>query len=128
MQRQVAIRYKQLQTEAQALVTKLMEIEEEKKENELVLESISTLEDDRKCWRLINGVLMEKTKLEVIPEMRVCISNLTAVSKQITDTMQSVRQEIRNLESAYDHIMKASKAAGAQGPAMPEAKAGGVLV
>ena len=86
-----------------------MEIEDEKKENELVLESISKLEDSRKCWRLINGVLMEKTKLEVVPEMRVVINNLNAVVKQITDTLVSVRQEIKNLEAAYEHIMKASK-------------------
>jgi prefoldin subunit 2 len=90
-------------------VQKLMEIEDEKKENELVLESISKLEDGRKCWRLINGVLMEKTKLEVVPEMRVVINNLNAVVKQITDTLVSVRQEIKNLEAAYEHIMKASK-------------------
>jgi prefoldin subunit 2 len=70
------MRYKQLQTEARTLVSKLMEIEDEKRENELVLESISKLEDDRKCWRLVNGVLMEKTKLEVVPEMRVVINNL----------------------------------------------------
>jgi prefoldin subunit 2 len=73
------------------LVQKLMEIEDEKKENELVLESISKLEDARKCWRLINGVLVEKTKLEVVPEMRVVINNLIAVAKQITDTLVSVR-------------------------------------
>ena len=68
-----------------------MEIEDEKKENELVLESISSLEDTRKCWRLINGVLMEKTKLEVVPEMRTVINNLNAVTKQITDTLVAVR-------------------------------------
>ena len=85
---------------------KLIEIEDEKKENELVLESISKLEDSRKCWRLINGVLVEKTKLEVVPEMRVVINNLNAVVKQITDTLVSVRQEIKNLEAAYEHIMK----------------------
>jgi prefoldin subunit 2 len=100
------MRYKQLQQEAQVLVQKLMEIEDEKKENELVLESISKLEDSRKCWRLINGVLMEKTKVEVVPEMRVVINNLNAVIKQITDTLVSVRQEIKNLEAAYEHIMK----------------------
>ena len=87
----------------------MLEIEDEKKENELVLESISNLEDNRKCWRLVNGVLMEKTKLEVVPEMRTVINNLNAVTKQITDTLVSVKQEIRNLEQAYDHIMKASK-------------------
>ena len=41
-----------------------------------MLESISKLEDSRKCWRLVNGDLMEKTKLEVVPEMRVVINNL----------------------------------------------------
>jgi len=56
-----------------------MEIDDEKKENELVLDSISKLEDSRKCWRLINGVLMEKTKLDVVPEMRVVINNLNSV-------------------------------------------------
>lgn len=83
-----------------------MEIGDEKTENELVLESISKLEDTRKCWRLVNGVLMEKTKLEVVPEMRGVINNLNAVTKQITDTLVAVKQEIKNLESAYDHIMK----------------------
>ena len=65
------------------LVQKLVELEDEKRENELVIESISKLEDARKCWRLINGVLVEKTKLEVVPEMRVVINNLSAVANQI---------------------------------------------
>jgi len=90
-------------------MTKLMEIEDEKKENELVLESISQLEDTRKCWRLVNGVLMEKTKVQVVPEMRVVINNLNAVGKQITDTLMAVKTEIKNLEGAYDHIMKQSR-------------------
>jgi prefoldin subunit 2 len=87
----------------------MMEIEDERKENELVLESISQLEDTRKCWRLVNGVLMEKTKLEVLPEMRTVINNLNAVTKQITDTLVAVKQEIKQLEGAYEHIMKAAK-------------------
>ena len=58
-----------------------MEVDDEKKEHELVIESISKLEDTRKCWRLVNGVLMEKTKVQVIPEMRVVINNLNAVGK-----------------------------------------------
>ena len=66
-------------------------MEDEKKENELVLESISKLEDSRKCWRLINGVLMEKTKLEVVPEMRVVINNLNGIIKQITDSLAAIR-------------------------------------
>ena len=103
------MRYKQLQQEAQVLVQKLMEIEDEKKENELVIESISKLEDSRKCWRLVNGVLMEKTKLDVVPEMRIVINNLNVVVNQITETLVAVKTEIKNLESAYEHIMAANK-------------------
>lgn len=57
---------------------------------------------------------MEKTKLEVVPEMRTVINNLIAVAKQITDTLVSVKQEIKNLEQAYDHIMKTSKSQASQ--------------
>ena len=49
---------------------------------------------------------MEKTKVECVPEMRTVINNLNAVGKQILTTLESVKQEIKNLESAYDHIMK----------------------
>ena len=83
----MAQRYKQLNQEAQILVQKLLELEDEKRENELVLESISKLEDNRKCWRLVNGVLMEKTKVEVVPEMRTVINNLNAVINQITQSL-----------------------------------------
>ena len=58
-----------------------MELEDEKRENELVLESISKLEDTRKIWRLVNGVLLEKTKVDVVPEMRIVINNLNSVTK-----------------------------------------------
>ena len=128
------MRYKQLQTEAQQLVAKLMEVEDEKRENELVLESISKLEDDRKCWRLVNGVLMEKTKVEVVPEMRVVINNLNMVGKQIQDTLVAVKTEIKNLEGAYEHIMAnakknaATSASAGENQSSDKSKQGGVLV
>ena len=53
----------------------------------LVLESISKLEDDRRCWRLVNGVLFEKAKKEVVPELEQMIGNLGAVVKQLNDAL-----------------------------------------
>ena len=51
----------------------------------MVLESMSKLEDDRKCWRLVNGVMFEKTKAEVVPELETMVKNLLAVAKQLND-------------------------------------------
>ena len=64
----------------------------------MVLESIKKLEDERKCWRLVNGVLFEKTKGEVVPELTGMIANLTNVAEQINKTLISMKQEQMRLE------------------------------
>ena len=62
------------------------------------MDTIKDLEDTRKCWRLVNGVLFEKTKAEVIPELTIAVSNLDNVSKQLSDTLIIKKQEITRLE------------------------------
>mmetsp|Transcript_75855 Transcript_75855/g.104846 ORF Transcript_75855/g.104846 Transcript_75855/m.104846 type:complete len:125 (+) Transcript_75855:24-398(+) len=109
MSGEVSRRYQVMQQEVQALISRIMEIDDEKKENELVLESIMKLEDDRKCWRLINGVLFEKTKAQVVPEMTTMIKNLANVSKQLNDALLLKKQDMNRLEQQYDHIMKQAK-------------------
>ena len=59
----------------------------------MVLEQIMTLDDDRKCWRLINGVLFEKTKAQVVPEIQAMVKNLAQVAKQINTTLVALKQE-----------------------------------
>ena len=59
----------------------------------LVLEQIMALDDDRKCWRLINGVLFEKTKAQVVPEIQAMVKNLAQVAKQINTTLVALKQE-----------------------------------
>ena len=93
-----------------------------------MLESLEKLEDDRRCWRLVNGVLFEKTKLEVVPELLQMINNLTAVVKQLNDALLLKKQESAQLERAYDSIMKQAKARRAEQQDDREVKSGGVLV
>ena len=66
----------------------------------LVLESVSKLEDDRKCWRLVNGVLFEKTKKDIVPELQTMIANLNAVAKQLNDALLLKKQDMSQLERA----------------------------
>lgn len=86
------------------------------------------LEDERKCWRLVNGVLFEKTKKEVVPELTSMINNLNTVIKQLNDALLLKKQETQNLEKAYDSIMKQAAARRSQDQEEREVKSGGVLV
>ena len=54
----------------------------------------------------MNGVLFEKSKLEVVPELLQMINNLTTVVKQLNDALLLKKQESAQLERAYDSIMK----------------------
>ncbi len=92
------------------------------------MDSISKLEDDRRCWRLVNGVLFEKPKKEVVPELMQMINNLNTVVKQLNEALVLKKQESANLEKAYESIMKQSKQRKAEQEEDREVKSGGVLV
>lgn len=59
--------YKGMMAECQSIASKISELKNEKEEHRLVVESLSKLEDERKAFRLIGGVLVEKTVGEVLP-------------------------------------------------------------
>ena len=86
------------------------------------------LEDERRCWRLVNGVLFEKSKKEVVPELIQLINNLATVVKQLNEALVLKKQESANLEKAYDSIMKQARARKADAESEREVKSGGVLV
>ena len=93
-----------------------------------MLESIQKLEKGRKCWRLVNGVLFEKTVDTVIPELEQMINNLDAVMKQLNDALVLKKQESANLEKAYESIMKQSRARKQEQEQERDVRSGGVLV
>ena len=62
------------------------------------MDTIKSLEGTRKCWRLVNGVLFEKTKDETVPELETEIANMENVIKQITDALSAKKIEIARLE------------------------------
>jgi prefoldin subunit 2 len=48
-------------------------------ENRLVLETLEPLPEGRKCFRLINGVLVERTVKEVVPALKTNSDGLKTV-------------------------------------------------
>jgi prefoldin subunit 2 len=56
--------------EYQQIYKVYMDLDDEKKEHELVIEATKELESNRKCWRMIGGVLVERTLGEVLPALK----------------------------------------------------------
>ena len=62
------------------------------------MDTMKGLDDTRKCWRLVNGVLFEKTKARVIPEIEGQVANMNQVIQQLSTAVAQKKQEIFKLE------------------------------
>ncbi len=62
------------------------------------MDTMKALEDTRKCWRLVNGVLFEKTKAQVVPEIEGQVANMNQVIKQLSEAVAAKKQDIFKLE------------------------------
>ena len=94
----------------------------------MVIEQLRKMDKSRKTWRLVNGVLFEKTVGDVIPELEQMISNLETVIKQLNEALTLKKQEAANLEKAYDSIMKQASLRKAEAQEDREVKSSGLLV
>eukprot|EP01006_Ploeotia_vitrea_P067686 TRINITY_DN98095_c0_g1_i1.p1 TRINITY_DN98095_c0_g1~~TRINITY_DN98095_c0_g1_i1.p1 ORF type:complete len:130 (+),score=7.25 TRINITY_DN98095_c0_g1_i1:127-516(+) len=72
--------YKRMSTDCQAISSKISELQNEKDEHKLVIDLLGKLEPERKAFRLIGGVLTERTVGEVSP---VVADNFEGIKKLI---------------------------------------------
>jgi prefoldin subunit 2 len=59
----------QLKNEYTQILGKIAEIDQERREHTLVLDTLNKQPPEKKCWRLLGGVLVEKTVNEIAPSI-----------------------------------------------------------
>eukprot|EP01065_Artemidia_motanka_P038892 TRINITY_DN4773_c0_g1_i1.p1 TRINITY_DN4773_c0_g1~~TRINITY_DN4773_c0_g1_i1.p1 ORF type:complete len:143 (+),score=58.73 TRINITY_DN4773_c0_g1_i1:70-498(+) len=125
-------KYQEMREQYTSAVQKAAEMEGEKTEHVRVLEALEPLEDTRKCFRLIGGVLVERTAKEVRPAIKEALGRLEEIcSKMNEDTTE--RQKALG-DFAQLHNLRVQGQQGAQKPGKEAAqqsaqgeKKGGVL-
>jgi prefoldin subunit 2 len=88
-QQKIVAGFQALRDEQTQLVQKTQDLEMDLKEHDLVLSTLSTITDkQRRCYRMIGGVLIEHTVGEVVPALqgnREQINNVIESFKQKTE-------------------------------------------
>ncbi|KAM7028956.1 prefoldin subunit 2 isoform 2-T2 [Acridotheres tristis] len=77
---QVVSRFNRLRQDQRGLASKAAELELELNEHSLVIETLREVDPTRKCFRMVGGVLVERTVKEVLPALE---SNREQISKLI---------------------------------------------
>ncbi|KAF4310103.1 Prefoldin beta-like protein [Botryosphaeria dothidea] len=91
---QLQIQYSNYKNILQQLAQKIGDVEQETEEHKLVLETLEPLPEDRKCFRMINGVLVERTVKDVIPALKTNSEGLKKVLDDLLKQYKAKQEEM----------------------------------
>ncbi|EPS64914.1 hypothetical protein M569_09867, partial [Genlisea aurea] len=97
----VATVYASLRNEINQIYSKISELEMEASEHSLVINAIKPLDPARRCYRMIGGVLVERTIKQVLPAVQRNKEGLEEVISSLTETLERKKRELVEFEGKY---------------------------
>ncbi|KAI0375879.1 Prefoldin beta-like protein [Pilatotrama ljubarskyi] len=97
--------YNRYQSELQTLASKIGELEQEAEEHNLVLSTLDEAlaeEPDRKCFRLVGGVLVERTVKDVVPALKTNRDGIQKVIANLVEQYKTRDEEFENFKREYN--------------------------
>ncbi|XP_038972242.1 probable prefoldin subunit 2 [Phoenix dactylifera] len=124
----IANMYATMRSEMSQFYSKITELEMEVSEHSLVIGAIQPLDPSRRCYRMVGGVLVERTIKEVLPAVQRNKAGLEEVIARLNEALEKKKKEIAEFELKHKiKIRKADTEANDDGN-RKEGSAQGVLV
>lgn len=104
-QEEIQQNYSKLQSELQALAQKIGELESEAEEHDLVLATLAEqlkLDPKRKCFRMIGGVLVERTVEDVTPNLQTNLEGIKRVIATLAGQYKTKEEEFSKFVKDYN--------------------------
>ncbi|KAG8756097.1 hypothetical protein FRC12_010686 [Ceratobasidium sp. 428] len=101
---EIQVRFSRFQNDLQQLAQKIGELEAEAEEHELVLTTLSdpyTNDPDRKCFRMIGGVLVERTVKDVVPSLEMNRNGLKNVLETLVKQYKSKEEDFNAFQREH---------------------------
>lgn len=93
-QRRIIGEFNQLRQKQRDVAEKAAEMEMELQEHRAVIDTIKDMDESRKCFRMVGGVLTERTVGDVLPSLRHNERNLVALIQQLKTQIEDVGKEL----------------------------------
>ncbi|EJK50541.1 hypothetical protein THAOC_30455 [Thalassiosira oceanica] len=77
--------YRQMNSELQSMVQSFTKFEMDRNEHRLVEETLEPMDPDRRAFRLVGGVLVERTIREVLPTVTENRKRMEAKQKDVSE-------------------------------------------
>lgn len=87
-----------MKQEYQGLAQKLAELDVDKREHILVLGTMEKLPAERRAYRMVGGVLVERTVGEVLPAVKANLDGIKQVMSNLEQGMRKKQQEMQEFQ------------------------------
>ncbi|XP_055993742.1 prefoldin subunit 2 [Sorex fumeus] len=129
---QVIAGFNRLRQEQRGLASKAAELEMELGEHSLVIDTLKEVDETRKCYRMVGGVLVERTVKEVLPALESNKEQIQKIIETLTQQLQAKGKELNEFREKHNIRLlgedeKPAAPAPPDGPG-PKGGSAGVLV
>mmetsp|Transcript_15893 Transcript_15893/g.23379 ORF Transcript_15893/g.23379 Transcript_15893/m.23379 type:complete len:111 (+) Transcript_15893:111-443(+) len=100
----VIAKYRGLMQECQKINSKIAELETDRNEHKLVEETLEPLDPDRRAFRLVGGVLVERTVKEVLPPVKKNRENLEQVISTMQQRLEVKQKDTSEIKAKYNLV------------------------
>ncbi|XP_031617845.1 probable prefoldin subunit 2 [Contarinia nasturtii] len=103
-----------LRNEQRNIVSNISTLELDLKEHKTVIDTLKSVDEDRKCFRLIGGVLCERTVKSVLPQLNDAKEQLEKLIAQRQEQLTSKGVEINKFREKHNIKIKGEGSPGAE--------------
>lgn len=106
---QAIAQYNDIKQKYSLFFQKALDIEQELVEHNLVATALGNLKSNRKCFRKIGGVLVEKDSDTVKKDLDVEIANIKQTLDIVYKSMKQQEELMQSFQKKYAHLIGATK-------------------
>ncbi|KAH7945232.1 hypothetical protein HPB49_008471 [Dermacentor silvarum] len=117
--------FNQLRQEQRALTAKLIELEMELNEHNLVAEALQKVDGDRRCYRMVGGVLVERTVKDILPAVERNKENISKSVELLNEKIVQKGQEVNEYREKHNIQIRVSSNAASKSQPTAGSSGGG---
>jgi prefoldin subunit 2 len=108
------VRFQQLRQEQRGLAVKLSELESDRNEHKLVVDALKDMDPSRKCFRMVGGVLVERTVGEVLPALKMNVDKMEEVIANLNGQIKEKGKELLELKEKHNIKFQGERVEGVE--------------
>ncbi|KAL0275986.1 UNVERIFIED_CONTAM: hypothetical protein PYX00_003674 [Menopon gallinae] len=105
-QEEIVMGFQKLRGEQRYLSNKITELEIDLHEHKVAMDTLKDLDGGRRCFKLVGGILCERTVQEVLPEVQANLDQLTKVIESLNQQLVVKGTEINAYKDEHNIVFK----------------------